>query len=149
MVKIVLATLFLMFSATASAELIISRVNTDFNNTWKSIKKTINAYNYKTAFIQKCDFALKERNYHSDKYRLFFYGNHEEMDSVMQKNPNLAAFLPIKLVVMQEGKYSLIIAESPIEYISLAEDSDSKLLLFKWDKDLRKILAQIKQEFDD
>ncbi len=113
-------------------ELLIERVNTKFSYTWLALDKTIKAHNYKPAYLQRCDFALNERHYKTDKYRILFFGKYDEMKSMSKKYPGLAVFFPLKITVMEEGKHTLIIATPPITLLPLVDSGEDSLTIFYW-----------------
>jgi len=150
MVVRILTLCVLIFASTVSAsydELLIERVNAKFSYTWLALDKTIKANGYKAAYLQRCDFALKERHYKSDKYRILFFGQYDEMKEMTHKYPKLAPFFPLKVTVMEEGTHTLIIATPPITLLSLVETDEDRMLIFRWNEDVKSILKQVKNQY--
>ncbi|MBT3276715.1 hypothetical protein [Candidatus Thioglobus sp.] len=150
MVVRVFALCVLMFASVASAghnELLIERVNAKFSYTWLALDKTIKANGYKAAYLQRCDFALNERHYKSDKYRILFFGQYDEMKRMSAKYPKLSPFFPLKITVMEEGKHTLIIAAPPITLLPLVKTDEDRMLIFRWNEDMKNILKQVKNQY--
>ena len=150
MVVRVLALWILIFASTVSAghdELLIERVNAKFSYTWLALDKTIKANGYKAAYLQRCDFALNERHYKSDKYRILFFGQYDEMKAMSKKYPEIAPFIPLKVTVMEEGKHTLIITTPPITLLPLVKTDEDRMQIFRWNEDVKSILKQVKNQY--
>ncbi len=128
-------------------ELLIERVNAKFSYAWLALEKTIKAHNYKSAYLQRCDFALNERHYKSDKYRILFFGQYDEMKSMSKKYPELVPFFPLKITAMEEGEHSLIIATPPITLLPLVKTDEDRMTVFRWQEDMKSILKQVKRQY--
>ncbi len=150
MVARVLALCFLIFTSMVSAEhdeLLIERVNAKFSYTWLALNKTIKAHNYKSAYLQRCDFALNERHYKSGKYRILFFGKYDEMKQLTDRYPEMTPFIPLKITVMEEGTHTLIIATPPITLLPLVKTNKDRMIIFRWNEDMKNILKQIKSQY--
>ena len=146
---IALCAMLLVTSVFAShqEELLIERVDAKFSFTWLALDKTIKAHNYKAAYLQRCDFALNERHYKSDKYRILFFGKYEEMKRMSKKYPELVPFFPLKITVMEEGDHTLIIATPPIVLLPLVKTDEDRMIVFRWNEDMKSILDQVKSQY--
>jgi uncharacterized protein (DUF302 family) len=150
MVVRILALWVLIFTSNAFAnqgELLIERVNAKFSYTWLALDKTIKANGYKAAYLQRCDFALNERHYKSDKYRILFFGQYDEMQAMSKKYPKLSPFFPLKITAMEEGVHTLIIATPPITLLPLVETDEDRMQIFRWNEDMKNILKQVKNQY--
>ncbi|SMN15952.1 hypothetical protein CRYPA_1900 [uncultured Candidatus Thioglobus sp.] len=144
-----LCALMLSSSVFSSShdELLIERVNAKFSYTWLALNKTIKAHNYKSAYLQRCDFAMNERHYKSDKYRIVFFGKYDEMKRMSKKYPQLSPFFPLKITVMEESKHTLIIATPPITLLPLVDTNEDRMTVFRWNEDMKSILKQVKSQY--
>ncbi len=150
MVVRILALCAMLFSASVAAsadDLLIERVNAKFSYTWLALDKTIKAHNYKSAYLQRCDFALNERHYKSDKYRILFFGKYDEMKTMSKKYPELTPFFPLKVTVMEEGTHTLVIATPPIILLPLVKTDEDRMTVFRWQEDMKSILSQVKSQY--
>jgi len=143
---------FLLFTTSAfsaSDDLLIERVNAKFSYTWLALNKSIKAHNYKSAYLQRCDFALNERHYKSDKYRILFYGKYDEMKAMGKKYPALTPYLPLKVTVMEEGKHTLVMATPPLTLLSMVDTNDDRMTILRWNEDMKSILNQVKAQYQN
>jgi hypothetical protein len=150
MVVKVLALCGLILSSSVFAghdQLLIERVNAKFSYSWLALDKTIKAHNYKAAYLQRCDFAMNERHYKSDKYRILFFGKYDEMKSMSEKYPEMTPFFPLKITVMEEGTHSLLIATPPIALLPLVKTNKDRMTIFRWNEDMQSILSQVKSQY--
>lgn len=150
MVVKVLALCGLILSSSVFAghdQLLIERVNAKFSYSWLALDKTIKAHNYKAAYLQRCDFAMNERHYKSDKYRILFFGKYDEMKLMSKKYPEMTPFFPLKITVMEEGTHSLLIATPPITLLPLVKTNKDRMTIFRWNEDMQSILSQVKSQY--
>ena len=150
-IRALLLSLALLSSTAFSAEngLLIERVNAKFSYAWLALSKSIKAHKYKSAYLQRCDFALNERHYKSDKYRILFYGNYDEMKPLSHKYPELVPYFPLKVTVMEEGKHTLMIATPPLTLMPLVETNEERMMILRWNEDMKSIFKQVKAQYED
>ena len=150
-IRALLLSLTLLSSTAFSAEngLLIERVNAKFSYAWLALSKSIKAHKYKSAYLQRCDFALNERHYKSDKYRILFYGNYDEMKLLSHKYPELVPYFPLKVTVMEEGKHTLMIATPPLTLMPLVETNEERMMILRWNEDMKSIFKQVKAQYED
>ncbi len=140
----------MLLSATTFAvynKILTERVDANFVDTWAALNETIVAYHYHPAYFQRCDFALNKLNYKSDKYRILFFGEYDEIKKMSNKYPEIVPFLPLKITVMEEGNYTLLIATPPIILSSLVKTNDERMTIFRWQEDIKSILKQVRRQF--
>ncbi len=128
-------------------ELLIERVNAKFSYAWSALDKTIIAYHYKPSYLQRCDFALNERHYKSDKYRILFFGKYDEMKKMSKKYPEIVPFFPLRITVMEEGVHTLMITTPPITLLPLVQTNEDRMIIFRWQEDIKSILKQVKSQY--
>lgn len=148
-IRILTLCLFLITSGVSADhnELWLERVNAKFDYTWLALNKTIRAHNYKSAYLQRCDFALNERQYKSDKYRVLFFGKYNEIKSLSKSYPEIVPFLPLKFTVMEEGKHTLLIATQPITLLPLVDNNKDRLTILRWQEDVKNIMRQVRDQY--
>ncbi len=138
----------LVYMQSAHAEeFAITRVNTDFANVWQALKERVGEYEYKTAYLQRCDFALTQRNYKSDRYRILFFGKYEEMEYLSRKYPQIVPYLPLKVVVMEEGNNALLM-NNPVTMLIPAVASEDAHIIEQWHTDLQAIVTSIRRTYE-
>jgi uncharacterized protein (DUF302 family) len=141
------ALLFLAFNSTANDEFLTKIIPANFNQTWYSLFAEVKKAKLKTAYLQKCDFALKQRKYESDKYRILFFGEYEKMEYLSNKYPEIVPFLPLKAIVIEESKnQTLLLANPPNILLEVVKGKDGDIIK-KWQKDMEIIFANIYERY--
>jgi len=143
MVKIIL--MLLVFNVNAD-EFLSKKINANFNQTWYSLYKTVKDFGYKTTYLQKCDVALKQRKYESDKYRILFFGEYRNMEYLSKKYPEIVPFLPLKTVVIEEKGSTLLLSNPPNILLEIVKGGDIHIIN-KWQKDMENIFTVIKNRY--
>jgi uncharacterized protein (DUF302 family) len=142
------ALLFLAFNSTANDEFLTKKINANFNQTWYSLFAEVKQAKLKTAYLQRCDFALKQRKYKSDKYRILFFGEYEKMEYLSNKYPEIVPFLPLKAIVIEESKnQTLLLANPPNLLLEIVKGKDGDIIK-KWQKDMEVIFENINRRYD-
>ncbi len=151
MVKILLLiVIFIISTISYSTQFIKTTINTNFINTWNTLYDEIEYNDYKIAYLQRCDVALKQRQYQTDKYRILFFGKYQDMRYLSKKYPQLVPFLPLKIVVMEDKQTSItkLVAPSVLKLLPVVELKDKKIIQ-KWHNDLLDIFAKVSQKYEN
>lgn len=144
MIKSLLFAFLLLSSLSVQAEnMIMARTNISFDDAMILVKEKLNEYGYKIAHIQKCDGGLTEFGYKTGMYKSIFFGKFKEMRHITGTHPELIPFLPLKLVVMQEEKSTVMAVLNPDKLSEIFTDRDLKIQFWRWESDLRAILDEI------
>lgn len=146
-VLVLLCSMLIPIQSVSAEEFAITRVNTDFANAWQALKEGVGEYQYKTAYLQRCDFALTQRNYKSDRYRILFFGQYEEMEYLSRKYPQIVPYLPLKVVVMEEGGSALLM-NNPITMLISSVAPEDAHIIERWHTDLQAIFASIRRTYE-
>lgn len=142
--KRLLLAFLLFFMVSAQAEnMIMARVNTDFDNAMILIKEKLNEYGYTIAHIQKCDGGLAEFGYKTGSYKSIFFGKFEEMRHLTGTYPQLIPYLPLKIAVMQEDESIVLAALNPDIFSDIFQDRELKIQFGRWESDVRAIFEEI------
>lgn len=143
MKRLILAFLML-FAVSAQAEnMLMARVNTDFDNAMILIKEKLNEYGYTISHIQKCDGGLAEFGYKTGMYKSIFFGKFEEMRHLTGTYPELIPYLPLKIAVMQEDKSIVMAALNPDIFSEIFQGRELKIQFGRWESDVRAIFEEI------
>jgi uncharacterized protein (DUF302 family) len=151
MVKNSIIIFFIFFNIhTLNAEdtFLTKQVSANFSQTWHSLYTEVKSAGYTTTYLQRCDFALKERKYDSDKYRILFFGEYENMHYLSHKYPLLIPYLPLKMVVVEDGKQSTtLVANPPNMLLEVVKNQVDKKIIQKWQQDMQKIMQNIQNRY--
>ena len=147
MVKILLF-IFISLSVNVNADsgFLLKKINANFNQTWYSLYNQVKKSGYQTTYLQRCDFALKQRKYESNKYRILFFGKYENMEYLSKKYPKIVPFLPLKVVVIEEKNQTLLLANMPNILLEIVRGGDVHIIN-KWQKDMEDIFTKIQNRY--
>ncbi len=135
----------LALSTPAGAqELLMARIEQDFNNATETVEAAIRSYGYTVSHIQRCDVALSKFGYKTDKYRIIFFGKLDEVRALTKKHPELAAFLPLKMAMIAEGEDTVLAIMNPTELSTYFPDPDLAVQFKRWESDERAILDDVR-----
>jgi uncharacterized protein (DUF302 family) len=138
--KYFLGGIFFFFIASANAEgLMMVRTNQTFPEAMLKLQDTINNLHYKISRVQRIDIGLTKSGYATDKYRIVFFGDEEEINSISHKYPHLIPFIPWKIAIFAEQQETLLVSADPMKFSDKKYPGADKYLL-KWKKDIQKLM---------
>jgi len=129
----------LMFAIAfpANAEqLMMVRVKQSFPETMLKFQEVIKEHGYKLSRVQRVDIGLTNMGYKTDKYRIVFFGKLEQNRWIVEKHPELIAYLPIKVAIYAEEQDTLMVAPN-LELLIGAQDPQLKKIVSEWQRDIR------------
>ena len=62
----------------------------------------ITNHNYTIIKIQPVDQGLRHKGYEASNYKLFFFGDKEQVDKLLAASPAASALLPLKIILVIE-----------------------------------------------
>jgi len=146
------ALFFLIFMvavpATASAgtnQLLIVRSQQAFEEAMLTLQGAISGAGYKVARVQRVDIGLEGHGYHSDKYRVVFYGKAEEIAQLSAKYPELIPYLPLNVAIFAEGDNTILTTNRPSVLEEFFPAPELKAIFARWEKDLIRILDEVRE----
>ena len=83
------------------------------------------------------------RGYQTDKYRIVFFSKAHELNAIKFSEPDLLAYLPVKISIFAEGNQTLMIAIKPGFYKSFVKNEQVRDILTHWENDLLSIIADV------
>jgi len=107
------------------------------------LQDALKSYGYTIAHVQKCDGGMEEFDYHTDYYRVVFFGKIGEVRPIIDKHPEMAAYLPLKITVFAENEESVLVAVDPLQLSAFFNDADLSIQFARWHNDLRAILDEV------
>lgn len=117
----------------------------DFEHSMTSLQSSIETHGYKVAHVQRCDSGLTGLGYETDRYRVVFFGKHEEVRRLSADFPELIPFLPLKIAVFAEGEQTIISSINPTSLGEFYADDRLRIQFKRWENDLRSILSDMQQ----
>ena len=108
------------------------------------LQEALKSYGYTIAHVQKCDGGMEEFDYKTDYYRVVFFGKIGEVRPIIDKHPEMAAYLPLKITVFAENMESVLVALDPLQLDTFFNDPGLSIQFARWHNDLRAILDEVR-----
>lgn len=136
---------FAILSVAVSAQdLYMVRTQLSFPEAMAALQQAIQEHGQKVSRVQRVDIGLTTFGYETDKYRIVFYGELNEMREVTNQYPELMSYLPFKISIFAEGDETLLLAAS-FEHLRGQYDQPSLKTRFdRWESTLQSILEQVR-----
>ena len=140
------ASLFFSNTAIADEDILTARTTAGFDVTLEKAKLVLEENTFTVAHVQRCDGGLREMGYHTDNYKIIFFGRLEEVREATKAYPELMPFLPLKLAVFAENNETLLSTVNPNSVLAMMPELKEELqpLFDKWEKELRQVLSEFK-----
>ena len=130
----------LMLSPLAYAEqMMMVRVGQSFPETMMKLQEVIQAHGYQLSRVQRVDIGMTTFGYVTDKYRIVFFGKQSQNRMLIDKHPELIAYLPLKIAVYAEDQDTLLVAYNPDDLLQPGTP-ELKKLVHEWQMDIEKML---------
>ena len=126
-------------------QLLIVRSSQAFEEAMSTLQGAISGAGYKVARVQRVDIGLESRGYHSDKYRVVFYGKAEEIAQLSAKYPEMIPYLPLNVAIFAEGDNTILTTNRPGVLGEFFPAPELKAIFARWEKDLIRILDEVRE----
>jgi uncharacterized protein (DUF302 family) len=143
--RLFIILILVVTSAFANAAHInMVRVKNTFPETMLRLQEVIKEHGYKLSRVQRVDIGLTQSGYQTDKYRVVFFGKHDELRWIIRNNPELIPYLPLKIAIYAENRDTILAIYNPN---ILFEPKDGKLqeIISRWEKDLESIFKAMRE----
>lgn len=129
---------FVIVAPVSAEQLMMVRVKQSFPETMLKFQEVIKEHGYQLSRVQRVDIGLTNMGYQTDKYRIVFFGKLEQNRWIIEKHPELIAYLPIKVAIYAEEQDTLLVAAN-LEILINAQDQDPQLkkIVSEWERDIR------------
>ena len=141
----ILGLLLMPALPVVAEDLLMARSPMTFPEAMLKLQSTLKKYDHTLSRVQRVDIGLTAKGYKTDKYRIVFYGNAEEIQQLADKYPKLIPYLPHKIAIFAEEEETLLVAVNP-EMLFDNKDPELQAILKKWHKDLQLILKDMREE---
>ncbi len=133
-------------SFASEQDVLMVRSTMPFPEAMSSLQNSIIEHKYTLSRVQRIDVGLEKAGFKTSRYRIVFFGKHDEMKLLTDSAPQIAAFLPLKLVIFSEGDETMIVALNPLHYDSATNKPEHTLLLKRWHNDIKSIMEDVRKE---
>ena len=141
----ILGLLLIPALPVVAEDLLMARSPMTFPEAMLKLQSTLKKYDHTLSRVQRVDIGLTAKGYKTDKYRIVFYGNAEEIRQLADKHPKLIPYLPHKIAIFAEEEETMLVAVNP-EMLIDTKDPKLQAILKKWHTDLQLILKDMREE---
>lgn len=141
----ILGLLLMPALPVVAEDLLMARVPMTFPEAMLKLQSTLKKYDHTLSRVQRVDIGLTAKGYKTDKYRIVFYGNAEEIRQLTDKLPKLIPYLPHKIAIFAEEEETMLVAVNP-EVLFDTKDPKLQAIMKKWHTDLQLILKDMREE---
>ena len=142
---VILGLLLLPGLPAIAEDLLMARVPMTFPEAMLKLQNTLKKYNHTLSRVQRVDIGLTAKGYKTDKYRIVFYGQADEIRQLADEYPQLIPYLPHKIAIFAEDEETMLVAVNP-EMLFLTDDPKLQATMKKWHNDLQLIFKDMRQE---
>ncbi len=138
--------LLMLFALPAQAgRLLMVRSEQPFSETMLLLQEQVVAQGFKVSRVQRVDVGLTKMGFKTDKYRVVFFGEPEQIRDLSRRHPELIPYLPLKIAIFAEGEETLLITTDPREYEDFYRDPELKPVFEDWARRLRAIFDRVQE----
>ena len=131
--------------ATSQADgLIMARTKQTFPEAMLKLQDVIVTTGYVVSRVQRIDIGLTKSGYATDKYRIVFFGDKNEIAMLSKNYPHLIPNIPWKIAIFAEQQDTLLVSADPMQFSDKKYPGADKYLL-KWKKDIQKMFDYIRE----
>ncbi|TCV83034.1 DUF302 domain-containing protein [Sulfurirhabdus autotrophica] len=135
----------LLTSPAKADQLLSARSSQDFEEAMSTLQAAIKNNGYQLSKVQRVDVGLQAKGYKTDKYRVVFYGKAEEIADLAAKHPELIPYLPLNIAIFSEENNTILAAGRPELLKEFFPSADLAPYFERWEKDLEKILDEVRE----
>jgi len=144
MKKILMALMMLASPVLFAQDLFMVRSQLPFPEAMSVLQQSIGKSGYKVSRVQRVDIGLTKSGYKTDKYRVVFFGDADELHAVSDRHPELIPYLPLKISIFAENDETLLLASSFKHLRPFYSSPDLQLQFDRWESDIRDILERVR-----
>jgi len=148
LLQLVLLSALVHTPCAAGENLLMARSPLEFPEAMLTLQESIRAHQYVLARVQRVDIGLTQAGYSSDKYRVVFYGNPQEVRELTRKYPELVPLLPLNFSIFAENGETLVVAMNPSFLGDHFTAPELNASFARWESDVRSILADLRRADD-
>ena len=131
--------------ATSQASgLMMTRTKQTFPEAMLKLQDIIVSTGYIVSRVQRIDIGLTKSGYETDKYRIVFFGDKNEIAALSKNYPHLIPNIPWKIAIFAEQQDTLLVSADPMQFSDKRYPGADKYLL-KWKKDIQKMFTYIRE----
>lgn len=132
-------------SAAGAGGLLMARVDLPFPEAMAQLQDSIVSHGYTISRIQRVDAGLRANGYSTAAYQVVFFAKPDEMRALPSLDPEIAAYLPLQIVIYAERGHTLILAADPRKLATFFTQPRLHSHFAKWAHDMRVIFREVRR----
>lgn len=143
-IRFLLLASLLLAGQVMADQMLMARVNMKADLAIEYLKTAVTEHGYAVAHIQRCDSGLGGFGFHTDTYRVVFFGKLEEIRRISARHPEFVAYMPLKIAVEAERGETVMVAVNPLTFNRYyPQDHEMQLQFERWRNDILSILNDV------
>lgn len=149
MMHYVMTIVFLcIISPVMASDLLMVRTQQGFPEAMLTLQTSIKEHGYDVLRVQRIDIGLTGMGYKTDKYRVVFVGKVKEIQYLVDKYPQMAAYMPPQISIFAEQGDTMIVTANPGVYADMIDDEADKIMFKRWENDVYSVFDDIRNAND-
>lgn len=136
-------------SPLLAGDLLMVRTQQTFPEAMLTLQTSVKEHGYAVTRVQRIDIGLTGMGYKTDKYRVVFVGKPHEIQYLIDKYPELAAYMPPQISIFAEQGETVLVTANPIIYAEMVTDDEDKILFQRWESDVYSVFDDIRDAEDE
>ncbi len=131
-------------SGASAQDLLMVRSAQHFPEAMATLQNSIRDHGYELSRVQRVDIGLTRFGYQTDKYRVVFFGKPGEIHRIVERHPEMVAYLPLKVAIFAEQDETLVVGSNPTRFAQFFPSPDLEIIFRRWESDLRSIMDDVR-----
>jgi uncharacterized protein (DUF302 family) len=125
-------------------DVLMIRSSLPFPEAMTSLQNAIIEHKYTLSRVQRVDIGLEKAGFKTDRYRIVFFGKHTEMKSIIDEYPEMAVYLPLKVVIFAEDEETMLVGLNPLDFSHTVDKPEYNILFKRWANDMKSIMEDVR-----
>jgi len=126
-------------------DLLMVRTKQKFPEAMLTLQTSVKEHGYEITRVQRIDIGLTGMGYKTDKYRVVFVGKPSEIQYLIDKYPELAAYMPPQISIFAEEGDTVLVTANPMIYAEMITDEADKVIFQRWESDVYSVFDDIRE----
>lgn len=149
MIHYVVTIIFLCIASPVMAsDLLMVRSQQSFPEAMLTLQTSIKEHGYDVLRVQRIDIGLTGMGYKTDKYRVVFVGKTKEIQYLVDKYPEMVAYMPPQISIFAERGDTMLVTANPGVYADMIDDEADKIMFKRWESDVYSVFDDIRNAND-
>lgn len=136
--------LFFIVKPIMANDLLMVRSQQGFPEAMLTLQTSIKEHGYDVLRVQRIDIGLTGMGYKTDKYRVVFVGKTKEIQYLVDKYPQMIAYMPPQISIFAEQGETMLVTANPGVYADMIDDEADKIMFKRWESDVYSVFDDIR-----